>query len=122
MFHRSGHRDITKPTLLFEPRFVATRRGVREDPLLHPDQEDDRKFQALGGVNSHQRNAIVPALPTIEIRDQRHLIEIEFELAAFIIDEFILVGGVEIPCARNEFFQVVDPSLGLRRVFFFERP
>src|SRR6476619_2197384 len=54
MSSRKGEADVGEPTLLGELLWVTERAHVREDAVLEPAEEHDRKLQPLCGVQRHQ--------------------------------------------------------------------
>ena len=62
-------------------------------------------------MNRHQGNPLGALLPAVEIRNQGHLIEEEFEFTPFLIGR-LFVGQVEIPGAGHQLEQVVATRLG----------
>ena len=67
--------DIAQPPLLLQLVFVAHAALVREDPLLHPHHEHQRKLQTLGRVQRHQRHLAVQVLGLVNVRDQRDVLQ-----------------------------------------------
>ena len=45
-------------------RFGQTKLWSAENPFFHPNQEDHRKFQTLGGVQGHQRHSLAVFITT----------------------------------------------------------
>ena len=61
-FHGASHTDITQPPLLFELLTTIVTACRRKDPVLHTGHEHHGKLQPLGGMQSHQRDAIKTAV------------------------------------------------------------
>ena len=118
--HRAGHRDITKPAFFLDIAPVSRRRLVREDALLEPGHEHHRKLEALGGVHSHQGNAVVAELRGVEIGDECDLVEEALERRARFVHHFGAVGS-EILRARHQFAQVLEARFRLGCVLALER-
>ena len=57
--HGARHADVAEAALLFQFLGIVERAGVREETLFESGQKYQRKFQALGGVQCHQRDARV---------------------------------------------------------------
>ena len=52
------HADVRQAPLLLQLAIVLERTPMRQQPLLEPDDEDDRELQALGGVQGDQRDPV----------------------------------------------------------------
>ena len=48
---------------------------MREDALLHADQEHDRELEALGRVQRHQDDLVLVAVELVGVGHERHLLE-----------------------------------------------
>src|SRR4051812_43185905 len=53
---RAGDADVAEAPLFLERVGVTERAHVREDPVLHPGEKDDRVLEALRGVQRHERD------------------------------------------------------------------
>ena len=57
--HCARHADVAEAALLFQFLGIHERARVREQALFHAGEKDQRKFEALGGVQRHERHARV---------------------------------------------------------------
>ncbi len=78
--------------------------------LLKPGEKDQRKFQALGGVQGHQRHAGI-GIELVGIGGQCRVIE---KFSKSLAAGFGVVGGV------GQFLQIFNAAERLRRTFRFE--
>jgi hypothetical protein len=85
--------------------------------LLHPDQEDHRELEPLGGMRGHERYALAPELCLIHVGDQRDLVQEELERRAVFE---VCVGGLEVLGSRDELTEVLETRLGFGRALTFE--
>ncbi|MNX81717.1 hypothetical protein D3C86_1134120 [compost metagenome] len=65
----AGDAHVAQPALLLDLVGVIEGALVREEPLLHPDQEDHRELQALGRVQGHEGDGLALG-GLIRVRDQ----------------------------------------------------
>ena len=56
--HGPGDADVGEPALLLHLVGLGERPDVREDALLHADEEHHRELQALGRVQRHQHDLV----------------------------------------------------------------
>ena len=54
LIHGAGHADVTQPALLFDVFGNEHGARMREKPFFEAAKKDQRKLQALGGVQAHQ--------------------------------------------------------------------
>ena len=69
LLHRPRHPHVGEPALLLD-LVVLDRAGVREDALLHPDQEDGPELEALRVVDRHQGDERLLVCERILVGDQ----------------------------------------------------
>ena len=62
--------DIAEPALLFQLGLAAHRPEMGEDAFFQARQKDDRKLQALGGVQGHQSHGVCRIFQRVDIGDQ----------------------------------------------------
>ena len=72
--HGASHADIAETAFFFQPLAVVDRARVRKQTLFHSRQEDQRKLQAFGGVQRHQRDARL-WIVLVGVADQGGMIE-----------------------------------------------
>src|SRR6476659_5642620 len=72
--HRARQPDVGEPALLLDVALVDRAR-VREHPVLHPDDEDDRVLEALRIVQRHQRDEALVVGEGVLGREQRELLQ-----------------------------------------------
>ena len=84
---------------------------MREEALFKSGEKDQRKLQALGGVQRHERDARV-GIVLVGVRSQRGVVE---ELGERLAADLGIVGGV------GEFLQVFNAAEGFGRAFGFKR-
>ena len=109
--HGACHADVAEAALLFEAGGIGEGARVGKKALLHAGEEDERKLEALGGVQGHQRDLGFGAV-AVGVADERGVIE---ELVQGFSALLRVLRGV------GEFLQVLDAGEGLGRGFFFER-
>ena len=82
---RAGDRDIGQAALLLEAGEAAfvERALRREDAFLPADEEDDREFEALGGVDGHDRDLGLAARRVI-VHHQADMLEEGAERLIFL--------------------------------------
>src|ERR1035438_8307027 len=115
---RPGDPDVGQPALFLEFLVVVQRPLVWEDVLLHPGEEHHREFQALGGVQGHQRHqaAVVLALrDLVGVGDQGHLLQEVREGARCwprAIPRISSAWGLRVdpPGHRDKLVEVLDPA------------
>jgi hypothetical protein len=72
---RSREADVAEAPLLLDLLFVLGRTGVREEAFFHAGDDDDRKFESLGGVHAHQPDVrFLRAFGFIDFGEQRQTI------------------------------------------------
>ena len=69
------HADIEQPALLRDRRVVRLAPVQRQEPVFEPDDEHDREFEPLGGVQRQQRYALGARIEEVDLARQRHRIE-----------------------------------------------
>ena len=84
---------------------------MREQSFFQASEEDQRKLQALGRVQGHQRD-LGALVVSIGIADQRGVVEKLIESFAAVAR---IHGGV------HQFAQILHAGVGLRRVFLLEQ-
>ena len=102
-----------EPALLLDA-LLLDRAGVREDPLLHPDQVDGAELEALRVVQRHQRHERRLAADRVLVGVERDLLQERRERR---------LGVLLLPLARerDELLQVLDAPLRLDRPLGLER-
>ena len=65
-----GNANIGQTPFFFDLRRVHQGPAVREQSFVEAGQEDDREFQALGGMEGHEGDFRVAAFKIIDIADQ----------------------------------------------------
>ena len=85
-------------------------RECGKQALFKAGEKDQRKLEALGGVQRHQRDAGI-GIELIGVRGQRGVVE---ELGQRFAARFGVVRGV------GQFLQVFDAAEGFRRALGFE--
>ncbi len=103
--------DIAKPALFLDVVGRQQRARVRKQAFFQSDQEDQRKLQALGRVQRHQRDARALVV-LIGVADQRGVVE-KFRQR--------LAAVARIHGRIHQFAQVLDARQRLRRVFPFQQ-
>ena len=98
-----GDADVGEAALLLQLVGLGERTDVREDALLHADQEHDRELQALGRVQRHQHDLVVVVVELVGVGDQRDLLE-------------ELVEPGELAGRADQLAEVLDPAGRLDRV------
>ena len=83
---------------------------MREEALLKAGEKDERKLEALGGVESHERDARV-GIELVGIGGESGVVKEIGESFAALLG---VVRGV------GQFLQILDAAEGLRRAFGFE--
>ena len=84
---------------------------MREEPLFKTGKKDQRKLQALGGVQSHERDPGF-GIELVGVGGQGGVVE---ELGQRFAAGFGIVGGV------GQFLQVFNAAEGFRRALGLER-
>ena len=105
-----GHADVAQPSLFFQPLRLFERPGVGEQPLLQAGQEDDGELQPFGAVQRHQRDAVDLFLPSVEVGDQRQVLQ-ERVQPLLAGDVFKFFGD------RHQLPQVLQPAVGFVGAF-----
>jgi hypothetical protein len=62
--------DVAQPALLFELVGVADASHVREHAVFQTDEEHNREFEALRGVQRHERDGALLGIVLVEIGDE----------------------------------------------------
>ena len=109
--HGARHAHVAETALLFEFVGIGERARMREQALLKPGEKDQRKLQALGRVQRHQRDARI-GIELVGVRSQRRMIE---KLGQSLAALFGIVRGV------GQFLQVLNAAEGLRRALGLKR-
>ena len=65
--HRARDADVGQAPLLLDPR-LRDRARVRQQALLHADQEHVRELEPLGGVERHERHGVAAGLGPLVAR------------------------------------------------------
>ena len=109
---RDPHKH--QPPLLLEVLRTVEAPLVRKDAVLHGDDVNNRKLQALGGMERHQRHPVGRGVPGIGIGDEC----CRLKKSAERIDGRRVVCGsretiVELPGRSHEFFDVGESVLSL---------
>src|SRR4051812_15375839 len=112
-FPGAGHADVAEPPLLLDP-LLLDRAGVREDPLLHPDQVDDAELEALRVVERHERDERGVAADRVLVGVERDLLEEGREGR-------VLRLLAPLARDRDELLEVLHAALGLDRALGLER-
>ena len=86
------HAHVGKPPLLLQLALVLERAPMRQQALLHPDDEDDRELQPLGGVERDQGHPVGQLVELVLVADQRHLLQEAGE--ALRRGDLVELGGV----------------------------
>ena len=105
--HGAGHADVAEAALFFQFVGIVERARVGEEALFQAGQKDQRKLQALGGVQRHQRDAGV-GVELVGVGGQGRVVE---KLGQRLAAGLGVVGGV------GQFLQVFNAAEGLRRAF-----
>src|SRR6185295_19340915 len=71
---RPREPDVAEPPLLLEP-LLLDRARVREDALLHPDEEDRAELEALSVVERHESDEAALLLDGVLIGEERNLLQ-----------------------------------------------
>ena len=100
--------DVAQAALLLDLVGVVHRARVREDALLEPGEEHRRELQALGRVQRHQRHARVGVLQLVDVAHQGDAVE-------EAVQRRLGCGMGEVLGGGNQFLQVLQPRLALRR-------
>ncbi len=108
--HGAGHADVAEAALFFEFVGIVESAGVGKEALFQAGEKDQRKLQALGGVQGHQRDAGV-GIELVGVGGQSGVVE---EVGQGLAAGFGVVGGV------GQFLQVFNAAEGLRRAFGFQ--
>jgi len=68
----AGHADVAEAALLLQLRRVAALQGahVRQQPLLQPDDEDDRELQPLRRVEGDEGRGIHGVIVLVDVGDE----------------------------------------------------
>jgi hypothetical protein len=69
------HAHVGQASLLLELTLVLERTAMGQQPLLQPDDEDDRELEPLGRVEGDERDAVRHVLQLVLVADERHLLE-----------------------------------------------
>src|ERR687892_1789953 len=110
---RARETDVGQAALFLEP-LLLERARVREDALLHPDEEDGAELQPLRVVERHQRHEAALLLQLVLVGVKGDLLE-ELREARLGRGNLVLAGDAD------ELHEVLDPPLGLDRALRLER-
>ena len=109
---RPGNADVGQAPFFFDLRRVQQGPAVWEQAFVEAGQEDDREFQALGGVESHEGHFGITAFKIIDIADQGDVFQKVLEVAVGIAVH-VIFGD------RQEFADIFLAAFALRVVFRF---
>ncbi len=99
---RPGDADEEQPTLFFEFGIVLRGPRVREESLFEANDEDDREFEPLRGVEGHQRDGSALVFPAVDRGAER-------DIGEEVEDGRLGMFQVELSGGRHEFIEVGDP-------------
>ena len=68
------HADVEQTALFRHRRLVGLVPMERQQAVLKPDDEHDRKFESLGGMQGQERNAVGARIPEHRVRRERRRI------------------------------------------------
>ena len=108
--HGARHADVAEAALFFKFFGAGERARVREEALFKAGEKDQREFEALGGVERHERDAGV-GVELVGVGGESGVVEEFGEGFAALLG---VVRGV------GEFLQVLNAAEGLGRAFGFE--
>src|ERR1019366_2625031 len=117
--HRPRDADVEEPPLLLQGAFVDRAR-VREDPLLAARDEHDRILEALGVMQSHQRDQTLLLASGVRVGDQRDPLQEDVERPPVLVSPRSC-RHVELAAHLHQLLEVLDPSLRLDRALGLER-
>ena len=86
---------------------------MREQPFFHANHKDRGKFQALGGVQSHQRHPVIFYFRIINIGNQGQRSQKVFQRGIFLA--LFKVSG-----HADKFLEVFNTAFVFRLVLFLE--
>src|SRR5918997_704101 len=111
---RPRDADVGEPALLLEVLLIE-RAGVREGPLLHPDDEHVVELEPLRVVERHEGDAPPLGGDGVLLRVERLLLQEAVE-GRLGLDALVLAGGV------YELLEVLQARLALYRVLVAQLP
>ncbi|MNC32738.1 hypothetical protein D3C75_811040 [compost metagenome] len=89
---------------------------MREDTLLHPDNEDGRELQPLGAVHGHQHHSIAAFLLVIhavDVCDQRQISQEGYQ-------RLILIVLFKFHGYRQEFVDIFQTGAGFQGILILQ--
>ncbi len=107
--HSARHADVAEAALFFEFFGAGQRARMREEALFKASEKNERELKALGGVESHERDAGV-GVELIGVRGECGVVEEVGEGFATLLG---VVRGV------GKFLQVLNAAERLGRSFGF---
>src|SRR5665213_3141925 len=104
LFLGPSHTDIAESPFLFHFTLIVQGTRMRENRFLQTGHEDNRKLEAFGSMECHQRNSITVKIRAIEITDQRNFFQ-----------EAVQTGILVLLGNAKQLFDVLLASLTLWR-------
>src|SRR5207244_1019810 len=89
----SRHADERQPPFFFQLLGFFPAAFVRQQAFLHGRDKDDRELQPFGGVQGHDRNAILVLVPTINVAGQGDRFEKVGQSSAGVLGGELMGGG-----------------------------
>jgi hypothetical protein len=108
--HGARHADVAEAALFFKLVGAGERARMREKSLFKAGEKDQREFEALGGVQRHERDASV-GIELIGVGGECGVVE---EFGESFAALFGIVRGV------GQFLQIFNAAEGLGRAFGLE--
>jgi hypothetical protein len=105
--HGPRDADVAEPPFLLEAVHVGDRALVRKQAVFHAAQEDDRKLEALGGVQCHHLHAVLPFLGLAFARFEHGMREERHERRK------VAILGFEPAGRAHELLEVLESRLAL---------
>ncbi len=105
--HGASHADVAETALFFELVGVVESARVREETLLKAGEENEREFEALGGVEGHEGDAGF-GVELIGVGGEGGVVE-EFGKG--------FAAGFRVVCGVGQFLEVFNAAEGFRGAF-----